>query len=98
MGIRGSSVTGISIESKLPFGPESDLDLFIVSDQLHSRAVAMGARPFRGALGVGATLRFPALASLEQQLTRELGRKSSIRIFSEAAFNSRSTGFEVFGP
>jgi len=64
------------------FGPGSDIDFFIVSDDLVAQGVASGARATNGALRVGATPRyFPQLAKVESALATELGRPVSIRVF-----------------
>src|SRR5262249_33445318 len=34
IGVRGSSVTGVSFSTGLPFGPASDIDFFVESRQL----------------------------------------------------------------
>jgi len=61
------------------FGPASDVDFFIVSDELHSRGIRLGVRGSAGALLVGATQRFlPDLGEVERQLSERLGRKATI--------------------
>ncbi len=96
IGVRGSAATGVR-HGGGPFGPASDIDFFIVSDELFSRGVAAGARHTGGALRVGDTLRyFPELATVEGQLTQELGRKTTIRVFSRRGFEGIKTGSEIF--
>jgi RHS repeat-associated protein len=99
VGIRGSSVTGSSYTTGRPFGPQSDLDFFIVSDKVFNKAVSAGAKPnAQGLLKVSETLKVPALANIERQLTSELGKKASIRIFSEGGFKTAVQGTKYFIP
>ncbi len=94
--MRGSAATGFR-HGGGAFGPGSDIDFFIVSDELFSRGVAAGARPANGALRVGATQQFfPELSAIEQQLSQELGRKATIRIFRSKGFEQVRTGNEIF--
>lgn len=98
VGIRGSATTGQSAQAGAPFGPASDLDFFLVSDALHSQALAAGANDAKGALRVGATQRyFPALTALEKSLSAELGRKMTVRIFSRAGYDSVKSETDIMG-
>ncbi|AKP53754.1 hypothetical protein [Cyclobacterium amurskyense] len=91
VGLRGSSVTGKKFTSGEAFDAASDLDFFVVSDDLFKQAVEQGAKGKGGALRVGETLKFfPDLVEAEKQLTKELGRKSSVRIFSQEGFEKFS--------
>ena len=98
VGIRGSASTGRSAQTGAAFGPASDLDFFLVSDMLYQQALSAGANNTKGALRVGATQRyFPALAAAEKSLSAELGRKTTIRIFSRAGYDSVRAATDVIG-
>ncbi len=88
VGIRGSASTGQSAQTGAAFGPASDLDFFLVSDTLYQQALSAGANNTKGALRVGATQRyFPTLAAVEKSLSAELGRKTTVRIFSRVGYD-----------
>jgi hypothetical protein len=88
IGVRGSASTGASATTGEAFGTGSDIDFFVVSDTLFQNALAMGAREHNGALRVGATPRyFPALHTAERELSEQLGRKATVRIFSRAGYD-----------
>ncbi len=98
VGVRGSAATGVR-HSGGTFGAGSDIDFFVVSDKLYQQALAAGARPSAGALRVSATMRyFPQIHAIEKALSRELGRKVTVRIFSSKGFNRVRTGLEIISP
>lgn len=98
VGIRGSASTGQSAQTGDAFGPESDLDFFLVSDTLYQQALVAGARNANGALRVGATQRyFPALNAAEKSLSMELGRKTTVRIFSQAGYDLVKAATDLVG-
>ncbi len=96
IGVRGSAATGRSSKTGGPFHAESDIDFFVVSDDLFARALAKGAKPKDGAFRVGATqIYFPEIAAVEQAIGREIGRKATIRIYSSDGWARVRTGMEV---
>jgi len=98
-GIRGSAVTGVRHRGGL-FGPKSDLDFFVVSDELFLEGRKRGARGRKGMLYVGDTLKYfkKELAPVEKKISsavaKDLGtpRKASIRIFSQKGFEQIAQG------
>ena len=98
VGIRGSASTGQSAQTGAAFGPSSDFDFFLVSDTLYRQALVAGANDANGALRVGATQRyFPALAAVEKTLSAELGRKITVRIFSQAGYDLVKAATDILG-
>ena len=88
VGIRGSSVTGQS-HNGVPFdvGRTSDLDMFVVSDDLFDQAVKAGAKVNKqGMIGYWETKRVPELYKIQGELSKELGRETTIRIYSSQGF------------
>jgi len=62
------------------------------------QALAAGATDSKGALRVGATQRyFPALTALEKTLSVELGRKTTVRIFSRAGYDLVKSETDIMG-
>lgn len=95
IGVRGSAATGVSHDG-IPFRSSSDIDFFIVSNNLFERAVSAGAPSSNGALRVSATIDyFPELHSVEQLVSRELSRKATVKVYSEDGFNQVRTGTEI---
>jgi len=98
VGIRGSSTTGQNSQTGMIFGLDSDFDFFLVSDVLHHQALRKGANDANGVLRVGATQRyFPALAVIERKISQELGRKTTIRIFSRAGYDRVKAETDILG-
>jgi hypothetical protein len=98
VGIRGSASPGRSGQTGATFGAASDLDFFLVSDILYQQALAAGAQGANGALRVGATQRyFPALAAVEKSLSSGLGRKTTVRIFSQAGYDLVKAATDIVG-
>jgi len=97
VGIRGSSVTGVSA-TRGPVSTPADYDFFIVSDKLYQQGLSAGARSSGGALRVSATMKnFPELHAVEKALTAELGLKTTVRIYSTEGFSAIKTGAEILG-
>lgn len=100
-GVRGSSVTGLKHSGGV-FGPNSDLDFFVVSDELFLEGRKRGARGRKGMLYVGDTMRYfqKELVPVEKKITAGLqkhpeigpGRKATIRIFSQKGFDQIAQG------
>ena len=88
IGVRGSSTTGASFRTGEPFGENSDIDFFIVSNRLYRIGMARGAKPRNGALPVGATNMFRPLRETQRALSAELGRDVSIRIYSSSGYRN----------
>jgi hypothetical protein len=98
IGVRGSAATGVSAETGAPFASTSDIDFFVVSDELFGQALAKGAKSVRGALRVGATMRYlPVLHEAELALSRELGRKVTIRVYSQLGYEFVRDARDVIG-
>jgi hypothetical protein len=77
IGVRGSSVTGVSFRTGAPFGPASDIDFYVESGQLTnglrtSRNIPGFVHPDRVA---GA---FPELAAWAQKWSSILGREVNV--------------------
>jgi len=104
VGVRGSSVTGRRFRGG-NFGPDSDLDFFVVSDKLYQEGLNRGAKGSQGAFYIKVTdKKFGSeLGPVEQRITEGLrthpeagpGRKGSIRIFSQEGFQKKSVGKEI---
>ena len=87
VGIRGSSVTGVSFTSGPTTSPK-DYDFFVVSDTLYQQGIAAGAIGKNGALSVGATVRyFPQLTQVEQEISALTGLQTTVRVFSKLGFD-----------
>ncbi len=101
VGVRGSSVTGQRFRGGL-FGPDSDLDFFVVSNKLFLEGVRRGARGRKGMLYVGDTRRYfnKELGKAEQTISASIRknpeagpkRKATIRIFSQKGFENIQQG------
>ncbi len=100
-GVRGSSVTGKRFHGGV-FRPDSDLDFFVVSDELFLEGRRRGARGRKGMLFVGDTLKYfkKELAPLEKKISAAIKtnpdagekRKATIRIFSQKGFEQIAQG------
>ncbi|MBI3324328.1 MAG: VCBS repeat-containing protein [Candidatus Omnitrophica bacterium] len=98
IGVRGSATTGFRYGTTTPFDAQSDIDVFIVSDQLYKQGVRAGAATRNGALPVGMTRRFfPALHRVEKTLAVMLNRpKVSIRIYSRAGYEAVKAATDIY--
>ncbi len=87
-GIKGSAVTGANSRTGKAFHVKSDLDFFIVSDELYEEGVKKGAVNYNGTLHVDETEKyFPALDKYIKEVGQKLGnREASIRIYSEKGY------------
>jgi RHS repeat-associated protein len=83
MGIRGSALSGRSAAKGTEFGSQSDVDFYLVSDELYSKA---GGR--RGGTHVPPKLmdRLPRIQAWEQQSSRMVGREVSVRVYSRYGY------------
>ena len=98
IGVRGSASTGASATTGEAFGAGSDIDFFVASDTLFQNALAMDAREHNGALRVGATpLYFPSLHTAEREMSEQLGRKATVRVFSRAGYDLVKTETDIIG-
>ncbi len=97
IGVRGSAATGVRFTGGT-FGATSDIDFFIVSDQLYEQGARAGAVSRNGALSIGDTKRlFPQLHSVEKSLSASLGRDVTIRIFSQDGYNAIKSATDIYG-
>jgi len=77
VGVRGSSVSGVSFKTGLPFGASSDIDFFVESDQLTSGLDTSRNIPgFVSAKTINQN--FSAIAQWSKNWTAILGRKVSV--------------------
>ena len=68
-GIKGSAVTGESYKTGKVFDENSDLDFFIVSDELYKKGIHLGAKYYNNALAYYETKRvFPELHKVMTEL------------------------------
>lgn len=108
IGVRGSSIYGLSPYKGTAFNPKSDIDFFMVSDNLFNEGIrrlkAAGIdsndRNFvRGGYLTqkGIAKAFPEFNSVDEAVSGMIGRKSGIRIMTKEAFEKLQTGKEVIG-
>lgn len=77
IGVRGSSVTGVSFRTGKPFGPASDIDFFVESRQITEGLTTSPNIPgFVHPNKIGAS--FDPIAEWSQIWSENLGRKVSV--------------------
>lgn len=77
IGVRGSSITGVSFDTGLPFSAASDIDFFVVSPQFADFEVNSYGMVYSGILEDA----FPAIAEWSEVWTEILGREVSVAGF-----------------
>ena len=97
VGVTGSSTSGVSYKTGEPFGPASDIDFFIVSDELAAQVPRRFVRP-NELIDMGATLYFDELRRFEELATQELGRKVTVRIYSSTGYQLRAKPTDIIVP
>lgn len=113
IGVRGSSIYGASPIKGTAFGPESDLDVFIVSDNLFNEGLkrladkgiteGMGRSGFREYVRNGYLTDkamkevFPDFVTSDKAVKSATGRDSGMRVMSREGFEKIKTGKEVLG-
>lgn len=95
IGIRGSSVRGTSFHTGKPFGEGSDIDFFIVSDELIKRFRKYGIEPDQKGKILLDTKdyienlnKIPEFKKWVEMSSKELGKETSIAIWKNEAFEN----------
>lgn len=108
IGVRGSSVYGLSPHKGTSFSPKSDIDFFLVSDKLFNEGVKRlkelginkldGTYVRKGYLTEEAIKKaFPEFKTTDKEIGVMIGRKAGIRIMTKEQYESIKTGKEVLG-